>query len=68
MYVDRVEKEHKHIRILTEERGSAEKDGEMYKIFTELELEIEGVDNLVWFCFDYMPSSIEIMWFHLQLQ
>lgn len=33
----------------------------MWATFTEVEVLIEGLNKLVGFCFDYMPSSIEIL-------
>src|SRR3989344_2615144 len=39
---------------ITEEEG-------IFSIFTEIEIETKGMDELAWFCFDYMPSSVEII-------
>ena len=36
-------------------------EGEMFSAFVEIELLTKGVGKLVDFCFDYMPSSIEII-------
>ncbi|MBT4445886.1 hypothetical protein HOA92_04105 [archaeon] len=33
---------------------------ELFATFMEVELKTEGVDNITGFCFDFMPSSIEI--------
>lgn len=33
----------------------------LYSSFAELEIEFEALESLVGFCFDYMPSSIEIL-------
>ena len=36
-------------------------DSEMFSVFVELEILAKGVENVVWFCFDWMPSSMEII-------
>jgi hypothetical protein len=33
----------------------------MYTAFAEIEFMIKGVSNLIGFCFDYMPASIEVL-------
>ncbi|MFW6230419.1 MAG: hypothetical protein ACOC32_00145 [Nanoarchaeota archaeon] len=35
-------------------------ESEMFSAFVELELLAKSTEHVVWFCFDYMPSSIEI--------
>jgi len=32
-----------------------------FTIFSEIELETKNLDALAWFCFDYMPASVEII-------
>jgi len=63
MYVDKIKKDHEHINVLKEYQSPAEKQKEskLYNVFSELEIEALGTENLVWFCFDYMPASIEII-------
>ncbi|MBS3131784.1 hypothetical protein J4212_05100 [Candidatus Woesearchaeota archaeon] len=34
---------------------------DLWSAFAELELVIKGIGNVIGFCFDYMPSSIEIL-------
>ncbi|MEK6969081.1 MAG: hypothetical protein AABW48_01505 [Nanoarchaeota archaeon] len=38
-----------------------QKEGELWSIFAEVEVWAEKVDHLIDFCFDYMPSSIEVV-------
>ncbi len=38
-----------------------QKEGELWSLFAEVEVWTEKVDHLIDFCFDYMPSSIEII-------
>ena len=33
----------------------------LWATFAELEIETEKLDDIVYFCFDYMPSSVEIL-------
>ena len=37
-----------------------QKDTELFATFAEVELKMQGFDNITNFCFDFMPSSIEI--------
>lgn len=62
MYVDKIEEEHKDIKILKRYQSKAKlgKD-KLFNVFAELELEVRGAEQLVWFCFDYMPASVEIL-------
>jgi hypothetical protein len=62
LYVDKIKEDHKDIKILEEYISTAKKQkgNELYNVFAELELEVSGMENLIWFCFDYMPASIEI--------
>lgn len=47
--------------VLKEEFSGAAQQESVYSIFVELEMIIKGVSNLIGFCFDYMPSSVEIL-------
>tara|TARA_Y100000034_G_scaffold14075_3_gene14741 strand:- start:733 stop:1329 length:597 start_codon:yes stop_codon:yes gene_type:complete len=61
-YLEKINKEDNKITIVKKfisETTKLEK-GELYSLFIELELLIKGFSNLSKFCFDYMPSSIEI--------
>ena len=42
------------------ETGGEEKE-KIWSTFAEIEFLIKGVSNLVGFCFDYMPASVEIL-------
>ena len=62
LYIDKIRTDYKEIKLLNEYRSKAkkQKDGKLYDVFAELEIESQGVEHLVWFCFDYMPASVEI--------
>jgi hypothetical protein len=49
--------------ILNEEYAEVEKreDSDLWATFVELELKTNSMEDLIMFCFEYMPSSIEIL-------
>ncbi len=69
-YVDKIAK-NENIKIITKEvaeakeqevpSGTKEESEKVWTTFAELEFLIKGISKLVGFCFDYMPSSIEIL-------
>ncbi|MBI2151416.1 hypothetical protein HYU21_01675 [Candidatus Woesearchaeota archaeon] len=61
-YVDKL-KADKHYKILKEEFAEIKKQEkeELWATFTELEIEIKDVGKLLNFCFDYMPSMLEVI-------
>jgi len=60
-YVKQI-KESKDIKVIKEDFAPAEPQQKtLYSAFVELEMWVNGVANLVWFCFDYMPSSVEVI-------
>ncbi|MFW5991160.1 MAG: hypothetical protein ACOCQX_02935 [Candidatus Nanoarchaeia archaeon] len=66
-YVDKIEEDYKEIKVLdnhfepAEETENSTEKAKLYSVFSEVELEIAGAENLAWFCIDYMPSSIDII-------
>ena len=59
-YVEKI-KEDNNLMVLNEKVTGAQEQGNIWSTFAEIELIIKGVANLVGFCIDYMPSSIEII-------
>jgi hypothetical protein len=47
--------------ILKSEVADAEAKEKLWTTFSELDMVIKGIPKLIAFCFDYMPSSVEIM-------
>ncbi|MDP7180373.1 MAG: hypothetical protein QF824_03835 [Candidatus Woesearchaeota archaeon] len=47
--------------ILNESFADPKQQGELWSTFAELEIVVKGIPKLVAFCFDYMPSSIDII-------
>ena len=60
MYVDKI-KDDSDLIVLNSEFADAQEKGDLWATFVELELIIKGVPKLIAFCFDYMPSSVEIL-------
>lgn len=54
-------KTRKGINILHEETSEAEKLEKFYSIFCDIELKCDDISNLLGICFDFMPSSVEII-------
>ncbi len=61
-YVAQLKTSDKYI-VLHEDYAEVEKkeDSELWATFVELELKTDSMENLIMFCFEYMPSSIEIL-------
>jgi len=59
-YIENIKKDPDLI-ILKDHFADAKKQEEMWSIFTELEMVVKGIPKLIGFCFDYMPSSIEVL-------
>ena len=54
-------KEDPGLVVLSEEYSEAVEQGKLWSKFVELELVIKGTGKLIAFCFQYMPSSLEVI-------
>ncbi len=59
-YADKI-KNDENLIILKEKIYEAEPRDKIWSVFAEIEVVIKGFTNLIGFCIDYMPSSIEII-------
>jgi len=59
-YVDKI-KDDSELVVLNTEFADAQEKEKLWSTFAELEVVIKGIPKLIAFCFDYMPSSIEIL-------
>lgn len=59
-YVDKI-KDDPELIVLNTEFADAQEKEKLWSTFAELEVVIKGIPKLIAFCFDYMPSSIEIL-------
>jgi hypothetical protein len=60
MYVDKI-KDDSDLTVLNSRFADAQEKDNLWATFVELELVIKGIQKLIAFCFDYMPSSVEII-------
>ena len=60
MYVDKI-KQDSDLIILKEEFADAKEKEGLWATFAELEMVVKGIRKLIPFCFDYMPSSVQIL-------
>src|SRR3989344_3928264 len=62
MILDKI-KQYPDTKIIKEKMFPAEKMGDknLWSTFTELDMEVKNVQILTGFCFDFMPSSLEII-------
>lgn len=58
-YVEHI-KEDSELVILNEDYSEIKEQGKLWSKFVELDLVIKGTKKLIGFCFEYMPSSIEV--------
>ena len=62
MYVDKIKEDDNRIVVINEKLHDAkEQDKGFFSTFAELEILSEDLPALIGFCFDYMPSSVEIV-------
>ncbi|GAI04695.1 unnamed protein product, partial [marine sediment metagenome] len=54
-------KEQKYLKLLNEKTFEAKQIKKFWSTFSEIEISVENISNLIGFCFDFMPSSIEIL-------
>jgi hypothetical protein len=59
-YVDKLRKDEQYV-ILKEEFAEPKEEEKMFMQFVELEMLAKDASAVAFFCFDYMPSSIEIV-------
>lgn len=63
-YINNLKEDNKkEAKILKEDYAEPKKveNENFYTTFVEIEIETKGLEPLVWICFDYRPSSIEIV-------
>ena len=58
---DYIEKLKKDLNIVKEDYEEAKEQGKMFSAFCELEIKFKDILELLDFCFEALPSSIEIL-------
>ena len=59
-YIEHI-KEDSELVVLNEDYSEIKEQGKLWSKFVELDLIIKGTKKLIGFCFEYMPSSIEVI-------
>src|SRR3989344_3666504 len=59
-YIEHI-KEDSELVILNEDYSEIKEQGPLWSKFVELDLVVKGTKKLIGFCFEYMPSSIEVV-------
>ena len=59
-YIEHI-KEDSELVVLTEDYSEAIEQGKLWSKFVEMDLVIKGTKKLISFCFEYMPSSLEVL-------
>jgi hypothetical protein len=50
----------KEFKVIDEKRFKPKEKDKLFNTFAELDIEFENIFDMIGFCFDYMPSSVEI--------
>lgn len=58
-YIEKLKKD--GIKIIKETVEPAQKQNELFSTFVELDIDFDKMEDLLGFCFDSMPSSVEIL-------
>jgi len=59
-YIEKL-KENKNTLVVSEEYAKPTEVQNLFSMFVELELLVKDTSELMFFCYDYMPSSIEVI-------
>ncbi|MEK6868162.1 MAG: hypothetical protein AABX98_05055 [Nanoarchaeota archaeon] len=60
LYIEKIKTQEKDIVVRNIEYGDPKEVDTLFSVFAELELDFTNMKTLTYFCFDYMPSSIEV--------
>ncbi len=60
LYIDKIKEQEKGIVVRHIDHGETKEVDNLFSVFAELELDFTDMKTLTYFCFDYMPSSVEI--------
>lgn len=59
-YIEKIKTEEKNMTIRHVEYAEPKENNKLFSVFAEIEIDFHTMPALTYFCFDYMPSSIEI--------
>ncbi len=60
LYIEKLKKEEKKITVYNVEYEEPKEVNTLFSVFAELDLGFHDLPTMTYFCFDYMPSSIEV--------
>jgi len=60
LMVKRIKSE-KNLKVIQLDLSDVTEEEGMFTLFAEIEMKTKNIDHLAWFCFDYMPASVEII-------
>jgi len=60
-YCQKIKQDEDYVIIKEDFSDAKEQEEELWSTFVELEFLVKGMGNLISFCFDYMPSSMEVV-------
>lgn len=60
LYIEKIKKDEKKIVLRKVEYAEPKEVNNLFSVFAELELDFQDLQTMTYFCFDYMPSSIEV--------
>ncbi|MFA6888989.1 MAG: hypothetical protein WC254_05850 [Candidatus Woesearchaeota archaeon] len=59
-YIEKIKTEEKNMTVRQVDYAEPKESNALFSVFAELEIDFHDMPALTYFCFDYMPSSIEI--------
>ncbi len=59
-YIEKI-KQDENLMVMGEKISPAQEQGEAWSTYAEIEVVVKGTSNLIGFCIDYMPSSVEVI-------
>jgi len=60
-YIEKIKKDERYTITREDSAEMKKQESELWATFTELEMEMKDIQDMISFCFDYMPSVIEIL-------
>ncbi len=60
-YIEKLKKDNNGITVMKEDYSEAKEENKLFSAFAEIEFVAKDAGAIAFFCFDYMPSSIEII-------
>lgn len=60
LYIEKIKNEEKKIAVKKIEYAEPKEVDKLFSVFAELDLDFADLSTMVYFCFDYMPSSVEV--------